>query len=179
VAAIVLSNVGPGTATSADVLGEHVRARLSGQPAVSLAEVSIPAIGGIRAGIRLLTAYWLTMVAAGVFIFGLAMTAQGLAASWLPRRHFLRMSSWLQVGAFCLIVVCTVFSRLLGVVGIAWIGVRGRTAWLGHATGTQPEFEDEPTRVLTLDVWDSRFTPSSPNLTPTSPPLPTQHRRDV
>jgi hypothetical protein len=69
------------------------------QPAVSLAEVSIPATGGLRTGIRLLTAYWLTMVAAGVFIFGLAMTAQGLAASWLPRRHFLRMSSWLQVAA--------------------------------------------------------------------------------
>ena len=35
VAAIVLSNVGPGTAVSADVLGEHVRARLGGRPAVS------------------------------------------------------------------------------------------------------------------------------------------------
>jgi hypothetical protein len=70
-------------------------------------------------------------------------------------------------------------AAILGVLGIAWIGVRGRTAWLGHTTGTQPEFEDEPTRVLTLDVWDSRFAPSSPSLTPTSPPLPTQDRRDV
>ena len=43
VAVIVLSNVGPGTAVSADVLGEHVRARLDGRPAVSLAEVTIPA----------------------------------------------------------------------------------------------------------------------------------------
>jgi hypothetical protein len=71
------------------------------------------------------------------------------------------------------------YAAILGVLGIAWIGVRGRTAWLGRATGTQPEFEDEPTRVLTLDVWDSRFAPSSPSLTPTSPPLPTQDRRDV
>ena len=55
-------------------------------------------------GIRLLTAYWLTMIAAGVFIFGLAMSAQGLAAAFLPRRHFLRVSSFLQLATFCLIV---------------------------------------------------------------------------
>ena len=44
------------------------------------------------------------MLAAGVFIFGLAMGVQGLAASLLPRRHFLRVSSLLQLGAFCLLV---------------------------------------------------------------------------
>ena len=65
---------------------------------------SAPATGGVRSWIRLLTAYWLTMMAAGVFIFGLAMSAQGIAASLLPRRHFLRVSSLLQLGAFCLIV---------------------------------------------------------------------------
>jgi CubicO group peptidase (beta-lactamase class C family) len=103
-AAIVLSNVGPGTWVSADVLGEHIRARLSGEPAVSIAEVAIPAGGGVRSGLRLLVAYWATMLAAGVFIFGLAMGVQGLAASLLPRRHFLRVSSLLQLGAFCLLV---------------------------------------------------------------------------
>ena len=37
--------------------------------------------------------------------------------------------------------------------------------------GAQPEFEDDPAgRVVTLDVWDSRFPPSSASLTPTSPP---------
>jgi hypothetical protein len=45
------------------------------------------------------------MIGAGVFIFGLAMSAQGLAASLLPRRHFLRVSSLLQLSAFCLLVV--------------------------------------------------------------------------
>ena len=63
-----------------------------------------PAGGGVRSGLRLLAAYWATMLAAGVFIFGLATSAQGLAASLLPRRHFLRLSSLLQVGAFCLLV---------------------------------------------------------------------------
>ena len=39
VAVIVLSNVGPGTAVSAETIGEHIRARLDGKPAVSLAAV--------------------------------------------------------------------------------------------------------------------------------------------
>ena len=103
-AAIILSNVGPGTVVSADVLGEHVRARLGGSPAVSLTEVTIPASGGVRAWVRRMAVYWLTMMAAGVFMVGLAMSAQGIAAALLPRRHFLRLSSWLQLGTFCLIV---------------------------------------------------------------------------
>src|SRR5260221_7077573 len=44
------------------------------------------------------------MIAADVFVFGLAMSVQGIAASLLPRRHFLRMSSFLQMGSFSLIV---------------------------------------------------------------------------
>jgi CubicO group peptidase (beta-lactamase class C family) len=104
VAVIVLSNVATGTAASADVLGEHIRARLDGRPAVSLAEITIPAAGGARSWIRLFGAYWLTMLAAGVFIFGLAMSAQGMAAWLLRRRHFLQVSSFMQLGAFCLIV---------------------------------------------------------------------------
>jgi CubicO group peptidase (beta-lactamase class C family) len=104
IAAIVLSNVGPGTAVSADALGEHVRARLDGKPAVSLAEVAIPPTGSVSTWIRLLIAYWLTMIAAGVFVFGLATNVQGLAAAVLPRRYFARVSSWLQLATFCLVV---------------------------------------------------------------------------
>jgi hypothetical protein len=44
------------------------------------------------------------MFAAGVFMFGSAMTLQGLAAALLPRRVFLRASSFLQLAAFALIV---------------------------------------------------------------------------
>jgi hypothetical protein len=100
VAVIVLSNAGPGTAVSADVVGRHVRARLNGSPAMSIAEVTIPASGGLVGWMRMLAAYWLTMGAAGVFVFCLAMSVQGIAACLLPYRHFLRVSSFLQLGAF-------------------------------------------------------------------------------
>jgi hypothetical protein len=49
-------------------------------------------------------AYWLTMFAAAVFMFAMVMGVQGLAAQWLSRRYFLRVSSFLQLGAFVLIV---------------------------------------------------------------------------
>src|SRR5207248_2961686 len=45
-------------------------------------------------------AYWITMVAAGTFLFCCVLGIQGLAAL-LPRRLFLRFSSFLQLGAFC------------------------------------------------------------------------------
>jgi hypothetical protein len=89
---------------SAEMLGEHVRARLAGAPAVSLAAVVIPPAGRVTTGTRLLLAYWITMLAAAVFVFGLAMTVQGVAAAVLPRRQFLRASSWLQLATFCLVV---------------------------------------------------------------------------
>jgi hypothetical protein len=104
VAAVVLSNVGPGTAVSADVVADHVRARLAGRPAVSVTEVVIPASGGLARWIQLFAGYWFTMLAAGVFMFGLAAGVQGLAAALLPHRLFLRASSFLQLGAFGLIV---------------------------------------------------------------------------
>ena len=104
VAVVVLSNVGPGTAVSAETVGEHIRARLDGKPAVSLAAVVIPASGSVRGGVRLLVAYWITMMAASIFTLGLAMTVQGVAAAVLSRRQFLRVSSWLQLATFCLVV---------------------------------------------------------------------------
>ena len=100
VAVIVLSNTGPGAAVSADVIGRHVRARLNGTPAMSIAELTIPAGGGLSGWLRMVAAYWLTMSAAGAFVFCLAMGVQGVAASLLPYRHFLRVSSFLQLGAF-------------------------------------------------------------------------------
>ena len=104
VAVVVLSNIGPGTAVSAETIGEHIRARLDGTPAVSLAAVVIPPTGGMSTGVRLLVAYWITMVAAALFVFCLAMTVQGVAAAVLPRRYFVRVSSWLQLAIFCLVV---------------------------------------------------------------------------
>jgi CubicO group peptidase (beta-lactamase class C family) len=107
-AAIVLSNTGLGTIISADIIGDHIRSRLAGKSAISLAKVSVPASGGIRGAIRLFAVYWITMLAAGAFIFCCVLGVQGLAAQLLPRRLFLRVSSFLQMAAFCLFV-CVYF----------------------------------------------------------------------
>ncbi len=104
VAVVVLSNVGPGTAVSAETIGEHIRARLDGTPAVSLVMIAIPPAGGVYRGVRLFVAYWITMIAASIFTLGLAMTVQGVAAAFLSRRYFLRVSSWLQLAVFCLVI---------------------------------------------------------------------------
>jgi hypothetical protein len=51
---------------------------------------------------RSLAAYWLTIVAAAVFLFGSVLTIQGVASMLLPRQLFLRVSALLQVLTFCL-----------------------------------------------------------------------------
>ncbi len=52
---------------------------------------------------RTFVAYWFTMFSAGGFIFCAVLCVQGLTAQ-LPRRHFLRLSAFLQMAAFCLFV---------------------------------------------------------------------------
>jgi CubicO group peptidase (beta-lactamase class C family) len=100
-AAVVLLNQGPGYFSFADVIGEHIRERLAGQPAISLRTEEEPAGGGgILDFLRLFAAWWITMLMAGAFIYCCVLGAQGLAAQLLPRRHFLRVSSWLQLAAF-------------------------------------------------------------------------------
>jgi hypothetical protein len=49
---------------------------------------------------RSFLAYWITMIAAGTFLFCCVLGIQGLAAL-LPRRIFLRLSAFLQLAAFC------------------------------------------------------------------------------
>lgn len=48
---------------------------------------------------RTFVAYWITMLAAGTFLFCSVLSIQGVAAL-LPRRIFLRLSSFLQLGSF-------------------------------------------------------------------------------
>jgi hypothetical protein len=57
-----------------------------------------------RSWLRLFLAYWATMGAAAMFVFGSAMGVQGVAAALLPHRYFLRVSSFLQLAAFGLII---------------------------------------------------------------------------
>jgi len=99
-AAVVLLNQTPGVVGFVNLLGEHIRERLAGEPALSLDNVAIPASGGFAGLIRMFAVYWSTMLLAGAFIFCFVLGLQGLAAELLPRRWFLRASSVLQMIAF-------------------------------------------------------------------------------
>ncbi len=68
----------------------------------------VPAGSGFPAVIRSFAAYWLTMFAAGTFLYCAVLSVQGLTALLLPRRLFLRVSAFLQMGAFCLFL-CAFF----------------------------------------------------------------------
>jgi hypothetical protein len=54
--------------------------------------------------VRSFFAYWITMLAAGAFLLCSVLTVQGVAAQLLTRRRFLRLSAFLQLAAFCLIL---------------------------------------------------------------------------
>jgi CubicO group peptidase (beta-lactamase class C family) len=99
-AAVGFLNAYPVAFPFIEVLSEHVRGRLAGEPALSLAPVSVPPAGPVRTFL----AYGITMFAAGVFMFCCVLGIQGLAAQFLPRRWFLRASAWLQLAMFCLLV---------------------------------------------------------------------------
>ncbi len=103
-AAVVLVNSGPDPLLSPDLIGQHILQRLSGKPAISLQTVLVPATGGLEGVLRSFAAYWFTMIAAGVFVYGAVLGLQGLAAQVLPRPLFLRLSGYLQLAAICLIV---------------------------------------------------------------------------
>ncbi len=100
----VLSNTGPGGLLSSDLIAAHIRQRLEGMPALSLTPVRIPANGGFVGLLRLFASYWGTMIAAGAFIYCSVLGLQGLVAQLLPRQWFLRVSSFLQLAVFCLVV---------------------------------------------------------------------------
>lgn len=51
---------------------------------------------------RLFLAFWAAMFASGAFIYGSVLSVQAMAALLLSRRQFLRVSSFLQLAAFCL-----------------------------------------------------------------------------
>jgi hypothetical protein len=103
-AVVVLMNSGPNLLFSPDSIAEHIQQRLSGEPAISLDTVLVRVGGGFRGVLRSFGAYWLTMLAAGVFVYAAVLGAQGLAALVLPRRLFLRFSGSLQLAAVGLIV---------------------------------------------------------------------------
>ena len=52
--------------------------------------------------IRAIFAYWLTVLAAAIFVFGFTLLIQGAANHLLPRQILLRVTALLQVLTFCL-----------------------------------------------------------------------------
>ncbi|HYW43773.1 MAG TPA: hypothetical protein VE959_13005 [Bryobacteraceae bacterium] len=66
-----------------------------------------PPGSGIVGTIRFVAAFWITMLASGAFLYCAVLGVQGVAAQ-LPRRWYLRVSSFLQIAAFILFlgVVC-------------------------------------------------------------------------
>ncbi|MGO9337938.1 MAG: hypothetical protein ACLPY1_10565 [Terracidiphilus sp.] len=67
--------------------------------------VVMPLIMGAQPGPALgffqsLPAWWFTIVAASLFLYGSVLTIQGFTALLLPRRMFLRLSAVLQLAAF-------------------------------------------------------------------------------
>jgi len=88
----------------ATLLPLHLQQRLSGEPAISLALVTVPPSGGLSRMARKFAVYWAIMFLAGAFVYCCVLGLQGFAAQLLPRRLFLRASSWLQMAAFCVIV---------------------------------------------------------------------------
>ncbi len=104
-AVVVLMNVHPDLSEFVGVLGEHARARLTGERAISLNTTLVRAGGGgVLDFLRLLAAWWTVMIVSGAFIYCCLLGVQGLAAQLLPRRHFLRVSLWMQLVAFAVLV---------------------------------------------------------------------------
>jgi hypothetical protein len=58
-----------------------------------------------RASLRFLLAWWFTMAASVVLLYGSVLSLQGFAALLLPRRMFLRMSAILQLVAYIAVLV--------------------------------------------------------------------------
>jgi CubicO group peptidase (beta-lactamase class C family) len=88
----------------ADLIPQYIEQRFAGKGAISLASVTVPASGGLSGVARMFAVYWVTMLGAGAFVFCCVLGLQGFAAQLLPRRLFLRASSFLQLAAFCAIV---------------------------------------------------------------------------
>jgi CubicO group peptidase (beta-lactamase class C family) len=109
-------------------LGEHVRQRFAGLPAVSLVSPVVSGDGGATRIVKSFFAYWLTMAAAAVFVFCGVLCVQGIA-QLLPRQNFLRASSFLQMAFF--VVLLTAYFLQPGFTGIESLTANQETVmWL-------------------------------------------------
>ncbi|MGH9629034.1 MAG: hypothetical protein ACRD7E_11975, partial [Bryobacteraceae bacterium] len=81
------------TALSLTVIALNALTGLALPLAVAPASSSVLGLILSPAPYRLVAAYWITMFAAGAFIFCCVLCVQGLAAQLLPRQRFLRLSA--------------------------------------------------------------------------------------
>ena len=102
-AVVVLLNASGRAAFLTGYLGDHIRQRFEGKPAVRLIDPVVPGRVRFASLVRSYTAYWVSAVAAGTFIFCCVLSLQGLA-QLLPRQAFLRVSSLLQMIFFVALV---------------------------------------------------------------------------
>jgi hypothetical protein len=65
---------------------------------------------------QVLAAYWITMIAAILFLYCAVLTVQGFGALLLPRKLYLRLSALLQLGAFALFISVYFLEPALGTV---------------------------------------------------------------
>ena len=86
-----------GTALGISVVATNVFTGLS------LPFVALKPEDGWFGAMRSLAAYWLTVVAAGLFVCSVLLAVQGLAAEFLSYRKFQRLSGFIQFSAFFLI----------------------------------------------------------------------------
>ena len=66
-----------------------------------------PAGSGLTGALRCFAAFWLASLAGGAFVFCALLGVQGIAGQ-LPRRYFLRLSSFLQMASF-IVLFCGYF----------------------------------------------------------------------
>ena len=109
--ALVLGPLPVGTGT---IRRAKIAALATSPLAVSVAAINAftglgyPAVlspaGGFFGFLRSLAAYWITMTAAAAFICAALLAVQGIAAQLLSYRRFQRVSSFLQMAAFFVIL---------------------------------------------------------------------------
>ena len=86
---------------------------------------------GLPGVLRSVAAYWITMLAAGLFVFCCLLAVQGIAAQLLSYRLFLKLSGFLQLGAlFAILGVYFLTPSLATVSGLTAPSNQGLLAWL-------------------------------------------------
>lgn len=97
---------------------------------LSFALVVVPD-AGFAGLLRSFAAYWITMLAAGLFVFSALLAVQGIAAQLLSYRRFLRVSSFLQLAAFfAILAIYFLTPPLAGVRGLTDPANQRLIAWL-------------------------------------------------